>query len=51
MYTDTPCGVRPYGRTGAATLAALSVLATGAVVVGSPTSAFADGHGYHVRDR
>jgi cell wall-associated NlpC family hydrolase len=33
--------VRPYGRTGAATLAALSVLATGAVVVGSSTSAFA----------
>jgi cell wall-associated NlpC family hydrolase len=41
VYTDTPDGVRPYGRTGAAALAALSVLATGAVVAGSPTSAFA----------
>jgi cell wall-associated NlpC family hydrolase len=41
VYIDTPRGVRPYGRTGAAALAALSVLATGAVVVSSPSAAMA----------
>ena len=41
MFTDTPRGVRPYGRTGAAALATLSVLATGVFVAGTPTAAFA----------
>jgi cell wall-associated NlpC family hydrolase len=41
VYTDTPRGVRPYGRTGAATLAALSVLATGTAVLATPSAAFA----------
>ncbi len=41
MHTDTPAGVRPYGRTGAAALAALSVLATGGVVIGAPGIAYA----------
>ncbi len=41
MHTDTPHGVRPYGRTGAAALAALSVLATGGVVIGTPGIAYA----------
>ena len=41
MHTDTPHGVRPYGRTGAAALAALSVLATGGVVIGAPGIAHA----------
>ncbi len=36
MHTDTPRGVRPYGRSGAAALAALSVLATGGAVIGAP---------------
>jgi peptidoglycan DL-endopeptidase CwlO len=41
VHTDTPSGVRPYGRTGAAALAALSVLATGGVVIGAPGIAHA----------
>ena len=41
MHTDTPRGVRPYGRSGAAALAALSVLATGGVVIGAPGIAHA----------
>ena len=41
MYTDTPRGVRPHGRTGAATMAALSVLTTGAVVIATPSTVFA----------
>lgn len=42
MHTDTPRGVRPHGRTGAAALAAASVLATGAVIIATPAAAFAD---------
>lgn len=41
MYTHTPRGVRLHGRTGAATMAALSVLATGAVVAATQSTAFA----------
>lgn len=41
MHIDTPRGVRPYGRTGAAALAALSVLATGGVVLGTSSAAYA----------
>jgi peptidoglycan DL-endopeptidase CwlO len=41
VYTHTPRGVRLHGRTGAATMAALSVLATGAVVVATQSTAFA----------
>jgi cell wall-associated NlpC family hydrolase len=41
VHTDTPQGVRPYGRTGAAALAALSVLATGGAVLGTPGIAHA----------
>lgn len=36
MSADTPRGVRPHGRTSAATLAAVSVLATGGVLVATP---------------
>jgi cell wall-associated NlpC family hydrolase len=41
VSTITPRGVRLHGRTGAATMAALSVLATGAVVVATQSSASA----------
>ena len=41
MYTHTPRGVRMPVRTGAATMAALSVLATGAAVVATQSTAFA----------
>jgi cell wall-associated NlpC family hydrolase len=40
VHTDTPRGVRPSGRTGAAALAAISVLATGGVVLGAPGIAY-----------
>ncbi len=41
MYADTPRGVRPYGRAGAAALAALSVLATGGVILATPAASYA----------
>jgi peptidoglycan DL-endopeptidase CwlO len=41
VYADTPRGVRPHGRVGAAALAALSVLATGGVILATPGAAYA----------
>ncbi len=41
MYASTPWGVRPHGRTSAAALAAVSVLATAGVTVATPGIAYA----------
>ena len=41
MYGFTPWGVRPHGRTSAAALAAVSVLATAGVTVATPGIAYA----------